>query len=148
MRIIQLTHFLLLAALALPQLARAADAVSVRAVLIMASNTKGPADPRLAPYEAELQRNLPESSFRFMGEGATRVSGRGNATIALAQGHRVEIEGEDKTPRDGISLRVRWMNGDNLVMRGTLTLERGLPLVFLRRPSGDGEVPIVIVIAK
>lgn len=148
MRIIKLTLFLILAALALRPLAHAANAVSVRAVLIMASNTKGPADPRVAPYEAELQRNLPESSFRFVREGVTRVSGRGNASIALSQGHRVEIEGEASTPQDGITLKVRWMNGDSLVMRGTLTLERGLPLVFLRRPSGDGEVPIVIVIAK
>lgn len=148
MRIIKLTLSLLLAAFALPQFAHAADAVSVRAVLIMASNTKAPADPRVAPYEAELQRNLPESSFRFVGEGATKVSGRGSATIALSQGHRVEIEGDDKNPRDGISLKVRWMNGDNLMMGGTLTLERGTPLVFLRRPSGNGEIPIVIVIAK
>lgn len=148
MRIIKLTLSLLLATLALPQLAHGADAVSVRAVLIMASNTKAPADPRVAPYEAELQRNLPESSFRFASEGATKVSGRGTAAIALSQGHRVEIESEDKNPRDGISLKVRWMNGDNLMMGGTLTLERGKPLVFLRRPSGDGEIPVVIVIAK
>lgn len=148
MRIIKLTLSLLLAAFALPQLAHAAAPISVRAVLIMASNTKATADPRVAPYEAELQRNLPESSFRFAGEGSTNVSGRGTAAISLTQGHRVEIESEDKNPRDGISLKVRWMQGDNLVMRGTLTLERGLPLVFARRPSGEGEVPIVIVIAK
>jgi hypothetical protein len=148
MRIIKLTLSLLLAALALPQLAHAAEAVSVHTVLIMASKTKAKADPRVAPYEAQLQRNLPESSFRFVDEGTTKVSGRGNATISLAQGHRVEIEGEDKNTRDGISLKVRWMNGDKVMVSGAFIFERGTPQVIVRRPSDDSEIPIVIVIAK
>ena len=57
MKIIQLTFALLLAAIALPQPARAADTVAVRAILITATNQKRAADPKLAPYEAELQRN-------------------------------------------------------------------------------------------
>ena len=74
MRIIPLTVSLLwLAGIAWPQLALAADGTSVHAVLIMATDEKAPADPRLAPYEAELQRNLPLSSFRFLGEGSAAI---------------------------------------------------------------------------
>src|SRR4051794_2379145 len=94
MRIITLTLALLLAGLALPQSAHAADIASVHAILIMASNEKAAADPKLAAYEAGLQRNVPESSFRFLGEGSASVSGAGRAKISLGRGHRLEIETE------------------------------------------------------
>jgi hypothetical protein len=147
MRIIPLILAALFAATALPPQARAAQPASVQAILITASNNKVPADPRLAPYEATLQRNLPESSFRFVAQGSTSVSTGGHARIPLAGGHRVELEGE-KQSKDGIKLKIQWLNGRSPVMGGEFTLHPGVPVVLGRRPSGDGDVPIVIVIAK
>lgn len=148
MKTIQLTLALLLAAIALPQSAQAAaQGVSVRAILITATNQKAPADPRLAPYEAELQRNIPLSSFRFVSEGSTTASSAGRASIGLALGHRVDVEG-NKGPT-GIRLRIIWMNGASTVMDTGLTLQPGVPAVLGRRSSDDEkETPIILLIAK
>lgn len=146
MRLITLIMSLLLAVVASAQATRAADSTAVHAILIMATNEKAAADPKLAPYEAPLQRNLPESSFRYVSEGTASVSGNGHATINLGRGHRIEIDAEKGG--DGIRLKVQWMNGDAVVMNTTLTLQAGVPAVLGRRPSGDGETPIVLLIAK
>lgn len=138
----------LLVCSALPHSAAAANPTTVLAILINASNEKGPADPRLAPYEGPLQRNLPESSFRYVGEGSASLAGADSrATIALGGGHRVEIDGEPGAG-NGIRLKLQWMNERNVVMRGTFTLQPGVPIVLGRRPSGNGQVPIVLVIAR
>ena len=146
MRIIKtIVAALLLAVAVVPSRAAAADQVSVRAILVIASNAKGAADAKLAPYEAVLQRNVPESSFRFAGEGSVSVSGSGKATISLGQGHRIELIRE---AGGGIRLKVQWMNGDRLVIGTGIVFEPGVPVILGRRSSGDGDVPIVLLIAK
>ena len=138
---------LLLACFAPAVAARAADDASVHAILITASKEKAPADKRLAPYEATLQRNLPESSFTYVAEGAASVSGKNSRNISLGDGHRIELQGIDKDA-DGISMKVRWLNGNAVVMNNTFTFKPGVPIVLGQRPGGDGNVPIVILIAK
>ena len=59
MRIIHLTFAVLFAAISMPNDARAAEGASVRAILSMATNLKREADPKLAPYEAELNATCP-----------------------------------------------------------------------------------------
>jgi hypothetical protein len=147
MRIIHLAFAVLLTAIAMPHHARAAASASVRAILITATNQKREADPKLAPYEAELQRNLPLSSFRYIGEGSASVPGTGRVNLPLSRGHRLELERE-KGDGGEIGVRVKWMNGNNVVMHTSLTLQAGLPAVLGRRPSGDAETPIVLLIAK
>ncbi|MSU48323.1 MAG: hypothetical protein EXS37_04395 [Opitutus sp.] len=138
---------LLLALVGLPLPGFAADSTSVHAILITASNHKAAADPKLAPYEAPLQRNLPESSFRYVGEGAANVSIGGHADIPLGRGHHLELECE-KGDAGVIVVKVRWLNGEKVVMSTSLSLQPGVPAVLGRRPSDDGETPIVLVIAK
>lgn len=147
MRLIPFTFALVLALFALAPAGRAADNASVRAILITATNLKREADPKLAAYEAELQRNLPLSSFRYVSEGATAVSAGGKSAISLDRGHRVEFEGERSGGR-GIRMKVRWQSGRTVIMNTTLTLQPGVPAVLGRRPSGDGETPIILLIAR
>lgn len=147
MRLIPFTVALLLALFALAPTVRAADNASVRAILITATNLKREADPKLAAYEAELQRNLPLSSFRYVGEGSAAVTAGGKSTIALDRGHRVEFEGERSGGR-GIRMKVLWQSGRTVIMNTTLTLQPGVPAVLGRRPSGDGETPIILLIAR
>ena len=138
---------LLLACFALPLAAHAADDAFVHAILITASKEKAAADKRLAPYEATLQRNLPESSFSYVAEGVASVSGKNSRNISLGDGHRIELQGIDKDA-DGISMKVRWLNGNSVVMNNAFTFKPGVPIVLGQRPGGDGNVPIVILIAK
>jgi hypothetical protein len=123
--------------------AHAADDTHVHALLIMASDAKKPADPKLAPYEAELQRNLPESSFRLVSEG----TGTAPARISLGQGDTLELIVE-KRDSEGLHFKARWMKGDNLFFGGGFVMSPGTPLVLGRRPAGDGDVPIMLVIVK
>jgi hypothetical protein len=138
---------MIIAAFALPHHTHAAERASVRAILITATNQKRDADPKLAPYEAALQRNLPLSSFRHVGEGSAVLGPGGRGQISLGHGHRLDLEGE-KGGRNGIGVKVQWMNGDNVVMNTSLVLQSGVPAVLGRRPSGDGETPIVLLIAQ
>ena len=139
---------LLLAALVLPCQVHAADTASVHAVLITASKEKAAADPRLAPYEAVLQRNLPESSFRFVGEGNATIAGRGSrVTVNLSSSHSLELESGGHEG-DAVAVKVKWLNGKTVVMNNAFTFQPGVPVVLGRRPSGDGDVPIIIVMVR
>ena len=116
MRIIKLSLSLLaLAAFALPQHVFAAEGTTLRAILITASNEKAPADPKLAPYEAALQRNVPESSFRHVAESSTTLKRSGTTTIALGRTHRLEVEPESGSGQ-GIRVKIEWLNGRDVVM--------------------------------
>jgi hypothetical protein len=139
---------MLLAGIALPSLVRAADAASVHAVLIVASKEKAPADPRLARFEATLQRNLPESSFRFVAEGRATVPGNNAPTnLSLGSDHQLKLKSSGRDS-DGIRLKIEWMNGKNMIMDNGFTLQPNVPVVLGSRPSGDGNVPIIIVTAR
>ena len=154
MRIIQLILAIGLAALALsfpssaapaPKAAKGAKAATVQAILITASNKKGGVDRKLATYEADLRRNLPFDTFRYVTEGTVPLPNGGRATIPFAGNHRLELEDD---PSEGLSLKVFWMNGSEVVIRTTLTLNPGVPAVLLRRGATDGDVPVVLLIAR
>jgi len=145
MRIIKLTLSLLFAASALSSTLAAAEGATVQAILINASNEKSAADPRIAAYEAELQRMVPESSFRFIAQGTAALTGTGRAAISLGNGHRIELEREKG---GGLRLKIQWLNGSKLVLGGTFNAQPGVPIMLGNRPSGEGAVPIVLVIAK
>lgn len=144
-RLIHLTLALALAALAFPGAAVAADTTSVRALLINASKGGGGSDPRLAPYEATLKRTLPFDTFKLAGQGSANLAGGGDAAISLGGGHRIELAAGEKSGR-GIRVRVEWTHNGRTVMATSLTLQPGVPAVLGR--GGEGEVPVVLVIAK
>jgi hypothetical protein len=75
------------------------------------------------------------------------VTAGGKAVIALERGNRIELDGERSGGR-GIRLKVVWQSGRTVVMNTTLTLQPGVPAVLGRRPSGDGETPIILLIAR
>ncbi len=147
MRLIPLLIALCLAHATLVPRLDAADGASVQAILISASNQKGGSDPRLAAYEPTLRRNLPFDTFRLTGDGAAAVAAGGRARIDLANGHRLELESETGTG-SGIHLKVQWMHANKTVMNTTLTLKPGVPAVLGRRGGDDGEVPVVLLIAR
>jgi hypothetical protein len=86
----------LLTALVGTGLLRAAEkrGATVRAILIVASKERGPADPKLAPYEGILRNNLRFESYRYVGEGTATVAPGGKAAISLPQNNRLELVSE------------------------------------------------------
>lgn len=136
MRLIHLPLALLMFALA-PLTGVAANAgASVRAIEFVASHQRGPTDPRLAPYEAILRRNLRYQSFHFVGESSASVSAGGRATLVLPQGGRVELHA-------GRSGTVQVTRGGTIV-----TVSRGRPAVFMNGPAGRGDASGIIVMAN
>jgi hypothetical protein len=130
--------------LALP--ARAATpSTSVHAILIAASKEKGPADKRLAAYEAELQRNFPESTFRLVSESNATATGSTPANFKFG-GDTLGVEAT-KTA-DGISLKMRWLKNGVIVIDTTVMRPPGVPALLVHRPADDRELSIVLVIAK
>lgn len=128
--------------------ARAAEGVSVRAILISASPQKGKSDPKLAPFEATLRRILRFETFRAVGEASARVSEGGRATLTLAQGHRLELSG-DRTGARETRVRLRWRQGNRDLMDTALALPAGRPAVLGGPAHGDkGDVWAVIIIVN
>lgn len=134
---------LLLASLAgLATLARAADAVSVRGLLVAASNEPGESDPRLAAYVANLKRILRAESFRLVGEDSTSLAVPANGELSLGgQSVRLATESADgKT----VLLRASWGGA-----RQDIVVQRGGGTTLLVGPAGrNGEVRAVILIAR
>lgn len=146
MRTLSLLFVLCFAAGLLPSPARAAEGASIQAILIIASNAKREADPKLARYEATLRRNLPFESFRYAGEGSASVPEGRSTSLALGRGHSLELEAERGGGR-GIRLKVRWVGEGRELMTTALVLQPGVPAVLGRR-GDEPETPVVLVIAR
>jgi hypothetical protein len=146
MRLTQILATLALICAILPVSGMSADGASVQALLISASNAKGGSDPKLAAYDATLRRNLPLNTFRLVGEGAAAVPAGGSSTVSLGRGHRLELQHEKGG--GGIRLKVQWINGGKTLINTSLTLQAGVPAVLGRRGDDDGEVPVILLIAR
>lgn len=147
MRLTQIITLLTLCCGLLPAAGNAADSASVQALLISASNAKGGSDPKLASYEATLRRNLPFNTFKLTGEGSASVASGGKSSLALGRGHQLELQHE-RGKGGGIHLKVQWTSGNKTVINTSLTLQPGVPAVLGRRGDDDGEVPVVLLIAR
>ncbi len=146
MRLIHILGLLVLAVVLSALPARAAESIALHAVLITASNDKTGSDPKLAAYEAELQRNLVFSAFRYAGEGHAQLASGKSTTLGLPRGHRLEIEG---TKSGGASrLSIKWTQGSTVLMNTTLQVTASAPAVLVRRGGNDSEVPVILLFAK
>lgn len=125
--------------------AHAAGTVAVQAILVLASKGSGTSDPRLSEYEATLKRTLRFDTFKLAGQGTAALDTPSGATIALGAGHRLQLAGGERSG-GGIKVRVTWTNGGREMMNTSLTLRPGIPAVL--GSGGDGEVPVVLVIAR
>jgi hypothetical protein len=135
--------FLLASLVALGSFARAAEAVSVRAILISASNESGESDSRLAAYVPNLKRILRFESFRFLGEDSASLAVPGSGDLSLANGQHVELVTES-TDGKTVLLKVRWGS-----VRHEYVLQRGSTTVLGGSSTGKkGEVYAVILLGR
>jgi hypothetical protein len=141
MRIIKLVLTVLLVAfVADPAGAADSGRATITAILVIASNERGPADPRLGPYEANLKRTLRYESFRFAGEGSGTVTAGGSGTISLPNNNGLSLQGE-KSDGPGIRVKVRYGSTD-------VTIPPGKTVIIAGRPAPGGEISAVIVTAN
>ena len=143
MRTICLLSTLLALAIAAPGALFAVDGnrTTITAILVIASNERGPTDRQLAPYEANLKRTLRYESFRFVGESSATVTAGGTAQLALPNNTRLQLEAEKSDGR-GVRVKVRYGGTDVVIPSGKTVILAG-------RPAGKaGEVSAVIVTAE
>ena len=136
---------LLLAAVAglAPTSARAAGSVTVRGILISASNEKGESDGRLAAYVPNLKRILRFESFRYLGEDSATLGVPANGELSLGDGHRVELTTESSDGKT-VLLKVRWSAG----VRHEYVLQRGGTTVLAGPSTGKGAMIAVILVNR
>ncbi len=121
--------------------AAAGGGTRVHVIMIVASNEKGKSDPKLAAYEANLKRILRFESYRAVAEGSATVAAGGEASVALARGHRIELKGE------GGAVRATYFDGGRRV--AALALPPGKPSILGGPPWNDkGEVCAVIIVPQ
>lgn len=127
---------------------RAQERTAVHAILLIASNAKGPTDPRLAPYEPTLRRILRFESYRFVGQDSGAVADGAEARLGIGDGHSLTVTPEPG-PGRGVRLRVLWLEGRRTLMETGLTLRPGVPAVLGGPSTGrNGEVYAVIVVGE
>ncbi|MBI2812719.1 MAG: hypothetical protein HYX71_00345 [Opitutae bacterium] len=134
---------LLLASIAaLGPLARAAESVSVRGLLISASSEPGESDPRLSAYAANLKRILRAESLRLVDEDSTTLAVPSSGQLSLG-GQSVQITTESADGKT-VLLRARWGS-----VRQDYVVQRGGGTTLLIGPSGrGGEVRAVLLLAR
>jgi len=133
----------LLLLIGIPHAGLAADAnqATISAILVIASNERGPSDPRLAAYEANLKRTLRFESFRYIGAGSATVAVGGTGAVNLPNNNRLALQAE---ATDGGPVRMKVSYGSTNVV-----IPPGKTVILAGRPAGKpGEVSAVIVTAE
>jgi hypothetical protein len=134
---------LLLASLAgLASGLRAAESVSVRGILVAASNEPGESDSRLSTYVPNLRRIMHSESFRMLGEDSASlaVPAKGNLSLG-GQGVQLSTESADgKT----VLLHARWgaAQQDYMIQRS------GGTLLLVGPSDKKGNTQAVLLIAR
>lgn len=118
------------------------DAVTVRAVLIRASNEQAAQDPRLEKIEYKLRRIFGFEYYRFMAESSVTLPANGEGALDLGSGHRLRLRLGDG--RDNVRAEVRWFRGDDLVLNTTVRVARGTPVILGGVSDGPGTLIITL----
>jgi hypothetical protein len=137
--------FLFAACASVATVARAANAVSVRGILISASNESGESDQRLAAFVPNLKRILRFESFRFLGEDSASVAVPASGRLSLGKGHSIELTTESSDGKT-VLLKVYWPAGH---VQHEYVLQRGVPTILGGPSTGNkGEVYAVILVGR
>ena len=122
---------------------RAAESVTVKGILISASNESGESDRQLAAYVPNLRRILRFESFRYLGEDSASLAVPAKGELSLGEGQRMELATESADGKT-VLLKVRWGS-----VRHEYVLQRGGITVLGGSSTGKkGEVFAVILVGR
>lgn len=138
-----LSLLLFAAASILATTARAAESVTVKGILISASNESGESDRRLAAYVPNLKRILRFESFHYLGEDSATLAVPASGDLSLGNGQQVVLATESADGKT-VLLKVRWGS-----VRHEYVLQRGGTTVLGGSSTGKkGEVYAVILVGR
>lgn len=150
MRVIRIVVSLFALSLFARGFAAESGRVSIRGILVAASEEAGEPDRRLGAYERNLRQNLPRrfNSVRHAGEGRAQISVPGQGTITLGQGHSIGIEVLEVNG-DHIRMRVTWRQGRRVLANTVINQQRRVPFFqFGSATSNRGEVYGILVVGS
>jgi len=124
--------------------------ISVRGILVVASEEAGQPDRRLGAYERNLRQNLPRrfNSVRHAGEGRAQIDVPGEGSISLGQGHSLAIEVLEANGNH-IRMRVTWRRGGRVMTNTVINQQPRIPFFHLGSATNDqGEVYGILVVGS
>lgn len=119
-----------------------AGMVSLDAMLILASDDPAPLDRRLERVEFKLRPLFRFQYYRFLGEGSGSLNLPGETTVALGDGHYLQLRGSEKD--DATRVEVRWFRGDQPLLNTAVNLKKGKPVILGGVPQGTGKLIITL----
>ncbi len=128
------------------QAADTAGHVELNGFLLIATDEPGARDPRLQRYESNLRKLFRFSSYRLIGEGRRHSSLPGESSLTLGKGYSMYVEVEN-SGKDRIRARVKWSQGERILIHTTAVLRRDNPLI-LGGPAHENGTLILILLAK
>ena len=140
-----LAMVLLAVCMMLPSVA-AARPVTIKAMMILASNESSAQDPRLSFIEFKLRRVTGFEYFRHYGEGSAVLNVPGNTEIDLGHGFRLAITAL-KAEGGRLKAHVSWLREGTVLLNTVVSAERGTPFA-LGGIAHEGGTLIVTLTAK
>lgn len=134
--------FLLAAAVLAFAGAARGDDVSLRAMLIYASNEPAPLDQRLEKVEYKLRRILQFETYRFLGDASAILQLPGEVTMDLGQGHRLQITADKG--KKGVGATVEWWSGEERLLTTRVTIQSGSPAILGGPKHKEGNLIVVL----
>lgn len=119
-----------------------AGLVNVEAMLILASNDPAPLDLRLERVEYKLRPLFRFEYYRHLGEGRGILNLPGETTLALGDGHYLELRGSAKD--GGTRMEVRWLRGGQALLNTAVNLKPGKPVILGGVPHEKGTLIVTL----
>ena len=119
-----------------------AGPVSMDAMLILASNDPAPLDRRLERVEYKLRPLFRFEYYRYMGEGTGLLNLPGETSIALGDGHHLQLRGSEKD--GGTRVEVRWFRGEQALLNTAVNLKPGKPVILGGVPHEKGTLIVTL----
>lgn len=120
-----------------------AQPMEIEAMLILASNEPAPLDRRLERVDYILRPLLRFETYRLLGQGSVMVNTPGASSIALGDGHVLNL----RTGRDrGSHVEIAWQRGDSRLLSTSVKLQRGKPTILGGVPHGDGRLIVTVTV--
>jgi hypothetical protein len=118
------------------------EVLNLDAMLILASNDPAPLDRRLERVEFQLRPLFRFEYYRFLGSGSGAVNVPGETSVALGDGHYLQLKAREKD--GGKRVEVRWFRGDQPILSTAVNLRKGKPVILGGAPQGTGKLIVTL----
>jgi hypothetical protein len=119
--------------------------VTLKAVMIHASNQPAALDRRIENIEYKLRRVFKFKHYKHVGKGNITLSLPGKGTIALGSGYSLEVEASP-AGKGRVRTRVHWRKGGSTLLRTSTVVSRSVPTVLGGASHGSGKMIVTLVV--